>query len=82
MSLGPPKPKIVNMFTMADIPNSGDPKLDQVVDDLGIVSLPALVEYLMAAHPNTDPYKLAAKVVRVIEGDPHIMPFDPLARPN
>lgn len=70
------------MTTIIDVTAPADPMLEQVVDELGIVSLPALVDYLMAAHPTADPYRLAEKVVRALEGGPNVMPLAPLTRPN
>lgn len=59
-----------------------DEKLDRVVSDLGIINVPSLVEYLMAAHPNADPFALAAKVICLIEAGSYTMDFDEPPRPK
>lgn len=57
-----------------------DAKLDLVVDGLGKVNVPALVEYLRSAHPEADPFALAAKVISLIEASSYTMDFEDLPR--
>jgi hypothetical protein len=54
--------------------------LEQVVDEFGSINVPALVEYLRAAHPDADPFKLAAQVISLIEAGPYTMGFEELAQ--
>ncbi len=53
-----------------------------MIEKLGVINVPALVEYLRVAHPHVDPFALAAKVVSLVDAGPYTMGFDPLQQPE